>query len=195
MSFNHPLSVSVQCCWHCEFHSCRLLLAKMLHLSTCILTTKYSTPNTPPYTHTHAHTHAPRTHIAHLSILIVQSQQLMRSFAADHLKATCGYNKEMAKKLAHSCVSQRDIQVCSLRLGVPPSSLVHCVWCAAVCLGSFLILCSLSLLLSLCAVLLLPSLCACASISDLCLFFLISCLYGTSKRSSCSTVFFSVPSL
>ena len=171
-------SVSMQCYWHCEFHSCHLLLAKMLLLTTCILTTKYSTPNATPYTHTHAHTHAPRTHIAHLSILIVQSQQLMRSFAADHLKATCGYNKEMAKKLAHSCVSQRDIQVCSLRLGVPPSSLVHCV-CFTVCVLCSCLLRCLSVHQSL--------ICACSS--SLVVF------YGTSKRSSCSTVFFSVPSL
>ena len=35
----------------------------------------------------------------------------MRTLAAEHLKESCGYMVDMAKKLAHSCVSQRDIQV------------------------------------------------------------------------------------
>ena len=49
---------------------------------------------------------------------------MMRAFAADHLQETCGYMKDMAKRLAHSCVSQRDIQVCSCVPGVSPLSFV-----------------------------------------------------------------------
>ena len=58
----------------------------------------------------------------------------MRTLAAEHLKESCGYMVDIAKKLAHSCVSQRDIQVSDCILGVPllpcVSSLLHCHFCA-----------------------------------------------------------------
>ena len=58
----------------------------------------------------------------------------MRTLAADHLKESCGYMANIAKKLAHSCVSQRDIQVSDRILGVPllpcVSSLLQCHFCA-----------------------------------------------------------------
>ena len=58
----------------------------------------------------------------------------MRTLAADHFKESCGYMVAMAKKLAHSCVSQRDIQVSNHILGVPllawVPSLLHCLFCA-----------------------------------------------------------------
>ena len=36
----------------------------------------------------------------------------MRELAEEHLKNVLGCSQSDAKKLSHSCVSQRDIQVC-----------------------------------------------------------------------------------
>ena len=48
-----------------------------------------------------------------LSALIIQSQKLMRLYAARELSEVYGYKPKAAvTNLAHSCVSQRDIQVC-----------------------------------------------------------------------------------
>ena len=46
-----------------------------------------------------------------LSNAIIHSQILIRGYAATHLKETFGYPQYQAEELAHSCVSQRDIQV------------------------------------------------------------------------------------
>ena len=46
-----------------------------------------------------------------LSNAIIQSQVLMRTYAAEHLMSAFKYPSREANSLAHSCVSQRDIQV------------------------------------------------------------------------------------
>ena len=160
MNFTVSVSVnttvmSLQCHWDVTIAVC-YFIAKLLDVSLLYVRTVLSLniSTTTPHAHTHTHTHTLRTHVAHLSILIVQSQQLMRRFAADHLMETCGYNTDMAKKLAHSCVSQRDIQVCGcvfryLLHPMFPSCLcftVHVSVHQFICNGFFIINCLLLLI-------------------------------------------------
>ena len=57
-----------------------------------------------------------------LSVLISESQMLMRHYAEKELKEAFDHKPSADKvtELAHSCVSQRDIQVCCFVLGLPP---------------------------------------------------------------------------
>ena len=57
-----------------------------------------------------------------LSVLISESQTLMRDYAENELKEAFDHKPSADKvtELAHSCVSQRDIQVCCYVLGLPP---------------------------------------------------------------------------
>ena len=47
----------------------------------------------------------------YLSALIGHSQKLIRQYAAEHLHLAYEFTIDISKKLSHSCVSQRDIQV------------------------------------------------------------------------------------
>lgn len=55
-----------------------------------------------------------------LSTLIIESQTLMRKYAVGQLKETCHGMPNVEVKPAHSCVSQRDIQVCCSDCLLPP---------------------------------------------------------------------------
>ena len=57
-----------------------------------------------------------------LSVLISESQMLMRHYAENELKEAFDHKPSADKvtELVHSCVSQRDIQVCCFVLGLPP---------------------------------------------------------------------------